>query len=84
MYKRQVLDDAWMIEAAKGQRTRPVLTFTSIGPDGRFHSSLIHTLLGDLQPVSYTHLSCIVIEVNEHVEINGISVKPIRSKQDEE
>lgn len=28
--------------------------------------------------------SCIVIEVNEHVEINGISVKPIRSKQDEE
>ena len=44
-----VLDDAWMIEAAKGQRTRPVLTFTSIGPDGRFHSSLIHTLLGDLQ-----------------------------------
>ena len=26
----------------------------------------------------------IVIEVNEHVEINGISVKPIRSKQDEE
>ncbi len=36
-----VLDDTWMIEAAKGQRTRPVLTFTSIGPDGRFHSSLI-------------------------------------------
>ena len=28
--------------------------------------------------------SWIVIEVNEHVEINGISVKPIRSKQDEE
>ena len=28
---------------------RQVLTFTSIGPDGRFHSSLIHTLLGDLQ-----------------------------------
>ena len=28
--------------------------------------------------------SCIVIEVNEHVEINGISVKPIRSKQGEE
>ena len=28
--------------------------------------------------------SCIVIEVSEHVEINGISVKPIRVRQDGE
>ncbi|MBS6956637.1 MAG: DUF4317 domain-containing protein [Enterocloster asparagiformis] len=28
--------------------------------------------------------SCIVIEVNEHVEINGIAVKPMRAKQDGE
>ncbi|MBS6956737.1 MAG: LysM peptidoglycan-binding domain-containing protein [Enterocloster asparagiformis] len=44
-----VLDDTWMIEASKAQSARPVFTFTSIGPDGRFHSSLIHTLLGDLR-----------------------------------
>ncbi len=40
-----VLDDTWMIEASSSQGTRPVLTFTSIGPDGRFHSSLIQVLL---------------------------------------
>lgn len=40
-----VLDDTWMIEASTGQGTRPVLTLTSIGPDGRFHSSLIQVLL---------------------------------------
>ncbi len=28
--------------------------------------------------------SCIVIEVNEHVEINGIAVRPMRAKQDGE
>lgn len=28
--------------------------------------------------------SCIVIEVNEHVEINGISVKPVRVREPEE
>lgn len=28
--------------------------------------------------------SCIVIEVNEHVEINGIAVRPMRARQDEE
>lgn len=42
-----VIDDQWMIEASAGQGTRPVLTFTSIGPDGRFHSDLIQTLLED-------------------------------------
>ena len=40
-----VLDDTWMIEASSSQGTRPVLTFTSIGPDGRFHSSLTQVLL---------------------------------------
>lgn len=40
-----VLDDAWMIETSTGQGTRPVLTFTSIGPDGTFHSNLIQVLL---------------------------------------
>ena len=44
-----VLDDTWMTEAARESRVRPVLTFTSIGPDGRFHSSLIHTLLNSPQ-----------------------------------
>lgn len=44
-----VLDDTWMIQAAEESRARPVLTFTSIGPDGRFHSSLIHTLLNSPQ-----------------------------------
>lgn len=44
-----VLDDRFMVRAAEGARTLPVLTFTSIGADGRFHSSLIHTLLGSAE-----------------------------------
>ena len=40
-----VLDDQWMIRACGEQGTRPVLTFTSIGPDGRFQSSLVDQLL---------------------------------------
>ena len=39
------LDDQWMIRACGEQGTRPVLTFTSIGPDGRFQSSLVEQLL---------------------------------------
>lgn len=40
-----VLDDRWMIQACGEQGTRPFLTFTSIGPDGRFQSSLVQQLL---------------------------------------
>ena len=40
-----VLDDQWMIRACGEQGTRPVLTFTSIGSDGRFQSSLVEQLL---------------------------------------
>ncbi len=40
-----VLSDEWMIHDAREQGADPVLTFTSIGPDGRFHSGLVQTLL---------------------------------------
>lgn len=42
-----VLSDGWMIHDAREQGAEPVLTFTSIGPDGRFHSGLIQALLED-------------------------------------
>lgn len=40
-----VISDQRMIHTALLTGSAPVLTFTSIGQDGRFHSSLIHALL---------------------------------------
>ena len=43
-----LLDDAWMIEAARAFGTAPILTLTPFGPDGRFNNSLISQVVNDL------------------------------------
>ncbi len=40
-------DDAAVLQAVGAARVRPVLTLTSIGLDGRFHSSQVHLLVTD-------------------------------------
>ncbi len=43
------LDDTWMIELAREKNTRPILTLTPFGPDGRFSNYLINVLVNDLE-----------------------------------
>lgn len=39
--------DEWMIEAALQYGTKPVLTLTPFGPDGRFNNQLIHSVVNN-------------------------------------
>lgn len=41
-------DDYFMLEAAFRYNVRPVMTLTSIGPDGRFDNSIISVLVNDM------------------------------------
>lgn len=41
------IDETWMIQAAKESGVIPMLTLTSIGPDGRFHNDLVSVLAKD-------------------------------------
>lgn len=41
------LDAAWMINAARSKRTRPMLVLTPLGADGRFNSYLVTRLVND-------------------------------------
>ncbi len=40
-----LLDDQWMINTAFRFRTRPILTLTPLGPDGKFDNALISVLV---------------------------------------
>lgn len=44
-----VLDDTWMIRAALGQRTAPILTLTPLGADGQFNNALINSVVRNPQ-----------------------------------
>lgn len=43
-----VLDDTWMIELALANGTRPILTLTPFGEDGKFSNYLINVLVNNL------------------------------------
>lgn len=43
------LDDTWMIELARENNTRPVLTLTPFGPDGMFSNYLITVLVNSAE-----------------------------------
>lgn len=43
-----VINDDWMIEQAKITSTRPILTLTPFGPDGKFNNNLISAIVNDL------------------------------------
>lgn len=40
-----LLDDQWMINLAHQYKTRPILTLTPLGPDGRFNNQLISSVV---------------------------------------
>ena len=42
-----LLDDAWMIELADNFSTRPILTLTPFGTDGRFNNNLISAIVNN-------------------------------------
>ena len=42
------LDDTWMIELALANNTRPILTLTPFGEDGKFSNYLINVLVNNL------------------------------------
>ena len=42
-----LLDDSWMIELANNFSTRPILTLTPFGPDGRFNNNLIAAIVNN-------------------------------------
>ena len=44
--------DEWLIEAALQYGTRPILTLTPFGPDGRFNNQLIHSVVNNQEYVS--------------------------------
>lgn len=49
-----LLDDSWMIELAEDFSTRPILTLTPFGPDGRFNNNLIAAIVNN--PASQENL----------------------------
>lgn len=52
-----VLDDTWMTEEARALGTRPFLTLTPLGPDGRFNNNLISALVHSEEAVRRLILS---------------------------
>lgn len=44
--------DEWLIEAALQYGTRPILTLTPFGPDGRFNNQLIHSVVNNQEYIT--------------------------------
>ncbi|MBQ8591286.1 MAG: LysM peptidoglycan-binding domain-containing protein [Lachnospiraceae bacterium] len=44
-----ILDDTWMIAAAWGNRTKPILTLTPFGSDGQFNNYLVSVVSNNME-----------------------------------
>lgn len=65
-------DDVWMINAALGFGTQPILTLTPFGPDGRFNNQLIHSVVNNA--VYSERLINNLLQVMEEKGYQGIDI----------
>lgn len=66
------LDDTWMIDLARANDTRPILTLTPFGPDGMFSNYLISALVND--PEVQQNLIDNLLQTMEEKNYGGIDI----------